>query len=409
MNSTYYESAKVRVAAALKGNPSTFEELCKKCQGLYPSQVRDIIKDMNIYNTLVPLYTTEQSVLPYECINKSFYDEREIVTASLQNNPILSSWYFSWDTCYKIAQLDVWKGKKILFLGTPRLFEYFIIRRFGDELVLVDLDTTVINALSKKYASLTQNAKILCYQADINNFNITEFRKNCSVSYDYIFFDPPWYPTNYLNWLSTALQLLSETGKIVFSLFPVLLRPTAIKERKEILDQCRRVAANAFICSGMLEYDIPSFERKELEVEGLMLRSNWKTSDMVILSGITCLNYVDYNIKSEPYAVWHEFMWLGCRWFLDTSRSFFTASQLVSAPQQKLFLKNPSRRNVQLLEVNLLSSKGHGLRISDPKFFLSLVQSLQHLDNPSSQDAIDSLPIDQFSKDIITKIKDDNL
>ena len=188
MNSTYYESAKVRVAAALKGNPSTFEELCKKCQGLYPSQVRDIIKDMNIYNTLVPLYTTEQSVLPYECIDESFYDEREIVTASLQNNPILSSWYFSWDTCYKIAQLDVWKGKKVLFLGTPRLFEYFISRRFGDELVLVDLDKTVINALSKKYASLTQYAKTLFYQADINNFNIDEFRKSHSESFDCIFF-----------------------------------------------------------------------------------------------------------------------------------------------------------------------------------------------------------------------------
>lgn len=407
MNSTYYESAKVRVAAALKGNPSTFEELCKKCQGLYPSQVRDIIKDMNIYNTLVPLYTTEQSVLPYECIDESFYDEREIVTASLQNNPILSSWYFSWDTCYKIAQLDIWKGKKILFLGTPRLLEYFISRRFGDELVLVDLDKTVINALSKKYASLTKNVNALFYQADINNFDIVEFRKSHSESYDCVFFDPPWYPANYLNWLSTALQLLSENGKVVFSLFPVLLRPTAVKERKEIMDRCRRVAANSFICSGMLEYDIPSFERKELEVEGLILRSNWKTSDMVILSGITCHNLMDTNIINEPYIVWHEFMWLGCRWFLDTSRSFPTVSQLISAPQQKLYLKNPSKRNVQLLEVNLLSSKGHGLRVSDPTFFLSIVQSLQDLDNPSSQVALESLPIDQFSKDIITRIKDD--
>lgn len=160
MNSTYYESAKVRVAAALKGNPCTFEELCKRCQGLYPAQVRDIIEDMNIYNTLIPIFTTDQHALPYECLDENYYEEREIITASLQNNPILSSWYFSWDTCYKIAQLDVWKGKKILFLGTPRLFEYFATRRLGDELVLVDLDKTVINALSKKYTSLTRTNKI---------------------------------------------------------------------------------------------------------------------------------------------------------------------------------------------------------------------------------------------------------
>lgn len=173
------------------------------------------------------------------------------------------------------------------------------------------------------------------------------------------------------------------------------------------MERCRSVATNSFICSGMLEYDIPSFERKELEADGLILRSNWKTSDMVILSGITCHKFSDVGIINETYSVWHEFVWLGCRWFLDTSRPFASVPQLISAPQQNLFLKNPSRRNVQLLEVNLLSSKGHGLRISNPLYFLSIVNELQNMNDHSSVDIIKNLGIDQSSKEIILKLKDE--
>lgn len=408
LNSTYYESAKVRVAAALKGNPSTFEELCKKCQGLYPTQVKKIIDNMGIYDTLIPLYITDQNLLPYERLDDSYCDEREIITASLQNNPILSSWYFSWDTCYKIAQLDVWKNKRIMFLGTPRLFEYFASRRFGEELVLVDLDGTVIDALSKKYTSLLdKNHKTLFYKADINSFNVPAFLENHPGEYDYIFLDPPWYPSYYMNWINIALQVLSSNGTILFSLFPRLLRPTAQTERREIMEKCRSIAEKAFICSGILEYDIPSFEKKELENEGLILRSNWKTSDLVILNGITNRNFSDASTIHETYSVWLEFAWLGCRWFLDTSRSFPSVHQLISSPEQTLYLKNPSKRNVQLHEVNLLSSKGHGIRISDPTYFRSILNKLQDLDQFPSYSDLDNIPIDEASKTIIAKIKDD--
>lgn len=66
MDSSYYKNAKNCVVSALRGNQCTFEELCRKCHGLYPTVVRDIISEMKIYSTLIPTYTTDQNRIPLE-------------------------------------------------------------------------------------------------------------------------------------------------------------------------------------------------------------------------------------------------------------------------------------------------------------------------------------------------------
>lgn len=398
----YYRSAKERILTALYGNQCTFEELCKMGQGLYPTLIKDILEELCIYNSLVPIYTTQQECLPYNVQDESYYEEREIVTASIQNNPILSSWYFSWNTCSKIGQLDVWKKKKLLFLGTPRLFEYFASRHYGDSLTLIDLDSTVINALSAKYKS---SLNTIFLSADIGNMDEVTSKLLLTKSYDFVFFDPPWYPDDYSIWMNTALKYVKPDGSIVFSLFPALLRPTAIEERKTILDRCREIAKNTYLCSGHLEYDIPTFEKNELEMEGIKLRSNWKTSDMIVVSGVFEDDNYKFSKCENRYVSWKEFWWLDTRWFLDTSRTLENDNHLLSAPLKTLYLKSPSRRNIQLKEVNLLSSKGHGLRVSNPPLFLAIVKQL----NEKSKDfdystIVNDLEIDDESKAILQQL-----
>lgn len=376
------------------------------CQGLYPTLVKEIIDELRIYSTLVPNYTTNHNLLPYDVQDESFCELRESITGSIQNNPVLSSWYFSWNTCAKISQLDIWKKKKLLFLGTPRLFEFFASHRYGDSKTLVDLDSTVINALSAKYKSYSENIFFLA--KDIGTMDLDNCASLIPCSYDYVFFDPPWYPDEYSTWLKIALKYVKSTGSIVFSLFPSLLRPTAVEERKQILDKCREVADKIYLCSGQLEYDVPTFENNELKLEGINLRSNWKTSDMIIVSGMQEQKNYNFTYQSSGYAAWQEFWWLDARWFLDTTRSFSTDRQLISAPLETLFLKNPSRRNIQLKEVNLLSSKGHGLRISDPIRFLNLLEQLHVTTNSSNlYNSICSLDIDEASKQILIELAED--
>ena len=399
--SAYRHKAQARVITALKDSPSTFEELCKKSGGLYPTIVRDIIKKLKLQNKLVPLFTSAMPVLSCEIDDECYYEKNSLITSKIQNNPVLSAWYFSWNTCSRLAQLDQWKDKKILFLGTPRLFEFFLTRNFGAHLTLVDLDNKVISILRQKYQTYPQNHHIEFINKDLLSFDSSEFQKEDSDKYDFVFFDPPWYLEHYCRWLDIALKFIKPEGNIVFALFPMLLRPDAVTERKKILDTCREIGRNTFVCPDILEYDVPSFEKRELEEEGIYLDGNWKTADIVILSGITGHNELMINAADEGYSNWIEFDLLGTRWFLNVSKQVPQSNDLISLLGKSRFLTSPSRRNKQFEKANLLSSKGHGFCVSDISTFQIVIEKLQDFQkNCSYHDAVLKLEIDDNSKEI---------
>ena len=109
-------------------------------------------------------------------------------------------------------------------------------------MTLVDLDELVVSSLRKKYGNLSHKSLFFCHK-NINTLDIKEFCNQYHDAYDYIFLDPPWYLESYGSWLNVALKLSHPSSSIVFSLFPSLLRPNAVAERKKILENCRNVTA----------------------------------------------------------------------------------------------------------------------------------------------------------------------
>lgn len=404
MDSSYYKNVKSCVLSALRGNQCTFEELCRKCHGLYPTTVRDIVSELKIYSTLIPAYTTDQDRIPLGTFDGFYYESYNNVTGQIQNNPVLSSWYFSWNTCSKIASVDIWKDKSVLFLGSPRLFEYFVTRNYGKELTLVDLDKLVVSSLRKKYGSLSHQSLFFC-QSNINTIDIEEFCNRYPSIYDYIFLDPPWYPESYGSWLNVALKLSHPSSSIVFSLFPSLLRPNAAVERKKILENCRSATTKVQLFPDYLEYDIPSFEKAELAMEGLELRSSWKTADLVVLTMPKSNEYKGCPSTAEEYSMWREFNFLDTRWFFNQNHLPVDNSSIVSAPLGTLFLKNPSKRNSEFNLVNLLSSRGHGLYIAKPHVFFEVVHEIQSkMGKYPNSKIIQDLDIDEESKHIFYQL-----
>ena len=219
--SSYMDRIEVCILTALRNSPCTLEEIIRKCAGAYPTLVIQTLEELHIHNSLVPLYTTQEDAVPYALDVVVDYPKTELVTYQIENNPVLSNWYFSWHTCQKIGQLDVWHDKKILFLGTPRLFEFFVLQNKARFVSLIDYDNVVIEQLISKYGK-RRNVSIECN--DIN------FLEKTSEKYDYVFFDPPWYIDSYISWLGTAAKLVMADGKLVFPLFPYMVRPTASHE-----------------------------------------------------------------------------------------------------------------------------------------------------------------------------------
>jgi len=402
MQYSYMERVKACVRSALRDFPRTFEETVQKCYGAYPLLVRQAMDELKIHSYLVPLYSTQEESIPYMSEAEIDYRKSDLVTYKVENNPVLSNWYFSWHSCQKLSQLDLWQGKNILFLGTPRLFEYFIIHDKGESLTLIDLDRNVTDALREKYES-KGIARILT--EDINFLEPGEER------YDVVFLDPPWYIESYISWLAKATKLVTPKGAIIFTLFPYLLRPTASGERDRIYKLCRKLSKSLFTIPEYLEYDIPSFEKKELRQAGVVLRSNWKMSDLVILQDITHLaGEWDHVSVNTEYRNWTEFNLFGIRWFIHSQsvdKGGSNPAPLLSLLGDSPYLKSPSRRNKQFLKANLLSSQGHGLVVSEPKKFLDVVDAIRLTPPPSLETAVSHLEIDEGSKKIIMMLRDD--
>ena len=147
------------------------------------------------------------------------------------------------------------------FLGTPRLYEWFRSHNLGKERLLLDLDQVVLEKLAP---SAGQKNEVLHY--DVAKSLPNEYHG----MFDYVFFDPPWYPKDYLLWLSKA-SLLAPGGNVVFSLFPELTRPDARNERQSILEFVRNHTKDLTLISAFLEYEVPSYELAQLTAAGFTI------------------------------------------------------------------------------------------------------------------------------------------
>lgn len=406
MQYSYTERIKLCIKAALRDYPRTFDEIVKKCYGAYPLQVKQAMEEMKIYNRLVPLYFTQEEDIPYMKEAETDHRKSELITYNIENNPVLSNWYFSWQSCQKLSKIDLWQGKNLLFLGTPRLFEYFVIHKKGNRLTLIDLDENVTTALRKKYVFEEKNFNIDIQTEDIN------FLKCQRIKYDIVFLDPPWYLETYFLWLSKATELVSSNGKIIISMFPFLVRPAASEERKKIFNFCRESSKSVLNLPEYLEYDIPTFEKRELECAEIDLRSSWKISDLLILQDITpAPKSLRQNNINVGYQGWTEFNLFGFRWFISNpleNRSADNTMSLISLVGKSAYLDSPSRRNKQLKQANLQSSRGHGFFVADPAKFMEIIDELKNkCTSLPFETAVDELQIDEESKRIIEMMRDE--
>ena len=372
----YMDRIKACIIAALRNSPCTFEEIIRKSFGAYPSLVKQAMDDLKINNRLVPLYTTNEDEVPYAFNFEIDNCRSELVTYQIDNNPVLSSWYFSWHACKKIAQLDYWQDKTVLFLGTPRLFEYFVKENKARRFTLIDYDKMVTNRLRERYNA---SSYIIIENRDMN-FLKTEGKDH----YDCVFFDPPWYYNSYISWLKTASRLVAPDGKIMFPLFPYLLRPTASQERNDIFKISRRISKTVISIPEFLEYDISTFEKGELNQAGINLRANWKMADFIILQGVSPVRDELDNIEVDmEYLLWKEYSWFGMRWFIKEhvgdDNSGNSEQPLINTFGDSVFLKSPSKRNPELKTANVISSEGHGFIITNTKKFVSIMDEIQFL------------------------------
>jgi hypothetical protein len=306
---------------------------------------------------------------------------------------VLSSWYFTDRTCLRIEQLWSWSAQRIAFLGTPRLYEWFARANLGRSRVLVDLDPLVVAMLKAEFGDA-----IIGH--DIREPPPIQLR----TGFTCVICDPPWYPADIFLWIDRATELAPD-GLLCISLFPPLTRPSAARERNEILSILQRDYGAVTLLSDFLEYQIPSFEYFQLAAIGLAELEPWKVADLILLrlrpgSGSTS------NDSPIARTEWIEVDLGTLRVFVNPAKSSDARGALLSRPLGgSLLLPSPSRRERVLTEVNVLTSRGHGLTSADPFRLIKVLQSLAPaVENGNSPRDILDLDVDSASKEVLESV-----
>jgi hypothetical protein len=359
----HFTKIKKRIKCAIGKGPQSLESIIRACEGAYPTVVDKCLEELGSTVTLVSTQT-------YKLSEASNTQSNEISSLStIEGNPVLCSWYFTSETCKRIAELHDWSNSKIAFLGTPRLFEWFCRHDLGKERLLLDLDSVVLKTLSRW---IEPHSNIL-FEYDVAN----DIPRMFKGSYDYVFFDSPWYYNDYLVWFSRASSL-SPNGFIVFVLFPQLTRPTAQDERVQITDRLSQAAKSLMHLGAFVDYDIPTFERAQLEAAGLTSLSSWKVADLVIAEQTQEIRWKEQP-ASLPSDVWEEVDIGSLRVFVNLSKLPYDDPRLLfPIDESRPILSSPSRRNRGRAKANVLTSRGHGLITSRPQQLLHLLYEVKN-------------------------------
>ena len=357
-NNDYRKHVQARIEASLSSGHRRLIEIVRCCRGAYPSVVRDALaaNDCRVHEDTCNCYSNDGRFPPAGSGS---------ILSQLEGNPILHSWYFTDGCCERIQHIQDWSQKKLAFLGTPRLFEWFRENRLGRQLVLFEIDTLVVTKLNN---TTVDNCSVVLY--DIDDELPSKYRHD----FDCVFTDPPWYVDHYHLWISRAASLI-QNGQLFISLFPELLRPSGPADRAAILEVVRPAANSMFLLQTFLEYEVPSFERNELQNAGFTEIEPWKLADLLIAHVASGSVIRPFRLTPE----WHEWAEVDVgqtRIFVNATRGGKTGSLLSPPASGRTILESPSRRNPVLREVNVLTSRGHGLLSGNPSMLSATLRQL---------------------------------
>lgn len=369
--------------------PLTFFDVVRSAKGAYPTVVRDAL------NELVPEVIRDNlegyRIPPSPSAVRSRWHS---VLSGIEGNPILSSWYFTPETCERIGVLRDWSGLRLAFLGTPRLFEWFATHKFGRERALLDLDVQVLRALEMIGGGAD---KIVSY--DVSHQVPEKFLRK----FDYVFFDPPWYPQEYFVWFERAVAL-SASGEVAFSLFQELLRPSAFAERMVLLRNLIEPAASQTILPSFLQYEVPTFEKAELRAAGFASPLPWKMADWAMVKVPLVAKRKKLEQKPLERKEWTEVNIGKLRIFVAQNHVPKHQDTLLAQADAGLVLSSPSRRNPARQAMNVVTSRGHGLRTSRPTELLELLRAIGAESRKPDMDYIQRLSVDQHSRTLLEEI-----
>jgi hypothetical protein len=181
------------------------------------------------------------------------------------------------------------------------------------------------------------------------------------------FVDPPWYPQELLHWINFGLSQIEIGSFVFFSLWPESVRPSAREEHRKILSAMSKVGR--LVQLGDITYELPLFERKALQAAG---QAASKREGLLFRLTKQSHHLLEVPRFQKTRSEWWRFS-------LSEEQLAILVSPVVEQKSDELFeiapftLADTSRRNSNLPNINIWTSKNCVARLTNPSKFAERV------------------------------------
>jgi hypothetical protein len=178
-------------------------------------------------------------------------------------HPLDYDWQFDTETIARVVCRLRAESNPIVLMGVGSL--ELPLRSGGATVRLLDRNPAMQNATIVDFGS---NAAVIARPSA------------ASIKRPIVLLDSPWYLRDLLTWINFAINTFKDLSVLYFSLWPELVRPSALHERQFILGRLERFGA-VRIWKDYLSYDVPLFEKLVYRQRGINIDFCWRKGDLV--------------------------------------------------------------------------------------------------------------------------------
>ncbi len=380
----YSERLEAFLENQLQGKTMPFLEIVCRAEGAYPT---DVLKTLD---SLVSRKRLEKHRELYGLVGQKYgegkgYDRpiqlgenfplNALNVSSVFSNPHPADYDWRYtskakDELVKRLEPHIQCGAKVALFGAPTLL--LSLHKLGMLATLFDVSSSTLADLEA--AGITAG-RMVCH--DLFD-RLPEF----SRKFDVVVADPPWYVQFDEAFILRSSEILKQHGTLMLSVLPWLTRPSAIKDRSDII----AFAIKAGFClgevvPGAVSYQTPKFEQIALSMQGVHC-GNWRVGDLFVFRKVaeTTLPNVPCP-KDEP--TWDEYRFGDIK--VKLRRRVRTESgRLVvqSVSEEGPYLRTVSRRSPLRRKIDLWTSDNVAYSVSRPDIVRASLNMLQSGKDP---------------------------
>ncbi|MFH2111416.1 MAG: hypothetical protein ABIJ47_09180 [Candidatus Bathyarchaeota archaeon] len=308
INYSQYDLIEKTIIKFLSKKCASFEAIFKKCYGLYPLDLKQILHKLENDGKIIRLSNSKYTLI--EKKKNTNYIRSINHKKLILPKPHLYDfdWRFTESTISSISKnilADISETDVILLLGAPSILAELLLYEPTPNVILIDNNRSVIDFFKKNVTS----SNVSVYRK-----NLLQDKWNSTRKIEKVFFDAPWYLEHYIAFLCQASLVTNIGSTLESTLYSLNTRPEAYSERNRIIEVSQLLGFSLeSIEKNVINYKTPDFEKSSLKSAGINLIKDWRTADLVKMIKYKQVKNEKINqimnsiVKNNEKNEWHDF------------------------------------------------------------------------------------------------------